>query len=85
MAAAVYLLCALTSVGCAALLIRGYRRSPTRLALWTSACFALLAVNNVLLFLDRVVLPDIDLGMVRKLTAIAGLAVLVFGLIWEDT
>lgn len=90
MAEAVYVLCALTSLACAILLLRGYLRSRTRLLLWSALCFFFLTANNVLLFLDRVVFPDLDylLGVHfviwRSLSAIIGLLLLVFGLIWDS-
>lgn len=84
MAAAVYLLCAVTSALCAALLIREYRRRPrTRLLLWSSLSFTALAVSNALVFTDFVVLPDVDLSVVRAATACAAVALLLFGLVWE--
>jgi hypothetical protein len=83
-AEAVYLLCALTSVACAALLLRGYLASRTRLLFWSSLCFAGLAVNNVILFVDKVVVPDVDLALFRNGAALASLVVLLFGLIWES-
>ena len=55
MAETVYALCALTSLACAALLLRGYVRSRVRLLLWSGLCFAFLFLNNVLLFVDKVV------------------------------
>ena len=85
MAEAVYLLCAATSVACAVLLLRGYRRQRTRLLLWSSLCFALLAINNSLLFVDLIIVPEaVDLSIVRSVTALAGISVLLFGLIWES-
>lgn len=57
MAEAVYLLCAVTSLVCAGLLVRSYRRSRMKLILWTSLCFMGLAVNNVLLFVDLAIIP----------------------------
>jgi hypothetical protein len=84
MAEAVYLLCAATSMACAALLFRGYRRQSTRLLLWSSLCFGLLALNNTLLFVDLIVAPDVDLSLWRGLTALAGVALLLFGLIWQS-
>jgi Family of unknown function (DUF5985) len=82
---AVYLLCAATSIACAALLLRGYLRQRTRLLLWSSLCFGLLALNNALLFVDLILVPTaIDLSLWRSLTALAGVAVLLFGLIWES-
>ena len=78
----VYALCALTSIACAVLLLRGYRRSGVRLLLWSGLCFAGLALNNVLLFIDvRVV--DVDLSLWRTIPAVAGVIVLLYGLIWE--
>lgn len=79
----VYALCALTSIACAVLLIRGYARSRVRLLLWSGLCFAGLALNNVLLFVDLRVLPEIDLSLARTLPAVAGIAILIYGLIWE--
>ena len=83
MAQAVYLLCALTSSACAALLVRGYRRSRSRLLLWSSLCFVGLAANNALLVVDRLIVKDVDLSTWRLVPAVIGVAVLVFGLVWE--
>jgi hydrogenase/urease accessory protein HupE len=84
MAEAVYLLCALTSTACAILLLRSYSRSRSRLLLWSSLAFVGLAVNNALLFVDLVLIPDeIDLSIVRSTIALAALMVLAYGLIWE--
>jgi hypothetical protein len=84
MAEAVYLLCSITSIVCAVLLFGGFRRSGTRLLFWSALCFVGLALNNLLLFVDLIVVPTIDLSMLRAATALGGLAVLVFGLIWES-
>lgn len=84
MAEAVYLLCALTSVMCTLLLLRGYRRTKARLLMWSSACFAALAVNNVLLFVDLVILPEIDLSVWRNLSALVGIFLMLWGLIWDS-
>jgi hypothetical protein len=83
MAAAVYALCALTSVLCAALLFRGYLRSGTALLLWSALCFAGLSLDNVLLFVDRVMIPDQTVFAMRRVFSLAGVAVLLYGLIWE--
>jgi hypothetical protein len=84
MAEVVYALCALTSVLCAVLLIRGYRSSKLRLSLWTSLCFAGLALNNVLLFVDRIVVPDVELQLLRTLVALVAMLPLLFGLVWDS-
>jgi hypothetical protein len=83
MATVVYVLCAVTSVLCAWLLLRGYWVSRARLLLWSSLCFVGLAINNLILFADRVVVTEVDLSMPRLLSALAGIVVLLFGLIWE--
>lgn len=82
----VYLLCALTSVACALLLLRNYRRARLRLVLWTSLCFVFLAVQNILLFVDLVVLSDaiVWLGFVRNAPGMLGVSVLLYGLITDS-
>jgi hydrogenase/urease accessory protein HupE len=83
MAETVYVLCALTSVICALLLVRSWKRSRARILLWSSLCFVGLAANNILLLTDLVFIPDVDLSIVRATTALGAVAVLVIGLIWE--
>jgi hypothetical protein len=83
MAEAVYLLCALTSVLCAGLLIRSWIRTRARLLLWSSLCFVGLAVNNVLLFVDLIVVPEVDLAPARSIVALCSVSVIVVALIWE--
>lgn len=81
MALVVYLLCALTSLACAGLLLRGYGRSRQRLLLWSGLCFAGLFVNNALLVLDTRITQD--LSVVRSLPALLGIVALLYGLVWE--
>jgi hypothetical protein len=83
MASVVYLLCALTSLVCALLLLAAYRRQHARLLLWSCLCFGWLALNNALLVVDLVVATDIDLSIVRVSTALAGLLTLLVGLIYD--
>ena len=84
-AKAIYILCAVASTLCAVLLFRGYRATNGRapLLLWSTLCFAGIALNNVILVIDLVVVPDIDLSLVRSLPALAAMLVLLIGLIWE--
>jgi hypothetical protein len=85
MAAIIYSLCALTSITCFVLLWRSWRASRARLLFWAALCFACLSMNNVLLVIDRVVLPtEIDLGIWRLSWAFAAVLLLLFGLIWEE-
>lgn len=89
---AVYVLCAATSLACVLLLLRGYRRTGMRLLLWSGLCFAGLAVDNTMLFLDVVVFPDVDFSSFllidtstfRRLVALLGVALLLYGLIWDS-
>lgn len=83
-AAVVYLLCLLTSVLCAVLLARAWLASRSRLLLYSALCFALLAVNNLVVVIDMIVLPtQVDLTLVRQASVVAALGVLLYGFIWE--
>lgn len=80
---AVYLLCFAGSAFCAILLIRSYRYSRTRLLFWTALSFAALAANNLLLLVDLVFLPKVNLLAFRQLSSLAAIAVLLYGFIFE--
>jgi hypothetical protein len=82
-AVAVYLLCAITSAACAWLLWRMYRRSRSRLLMWSALSFVGWAINNALVFTDFVLVPEGDLAMVRSLTSCAAVLLLLFGMIWD--
>ena len=84
MAEAVYILCALTSLFCAGLLIRSYRAQRTRLLLWSSLAFIGLAVDNAVLVVDLIVLPQTDLSWLRLGVAAVAMFLLLVGLIWES-
>ena len=79
----VYALCAGAAFLCAVLLLSAYRETGTRLLLWSTVCFACLTLNNALVMVDLVFLPTIDLFLVRTVAALAGVAALLFGLVWE--
>ncbi|RKH19071.1 hypothetical protein D7X74_07905 [Corallococcus sp. CA047B] len=83
MAEAVYLLCALTSVACAVLLLRAWRRTRMKLLLYSGLCFCIFTLNNVLLFVDLVLIPEGDLSLARTVTSLLASGVLLFGLIWD--
>jgi hypothetical protein len=82
MANLVYALCAVTSLACALLLLRGFRRSRARLLLWSGLCFVGLFVNNALLVADARI--AYDLSAVRSLPAAVGVILLLYGLVWES-
>lgn len=84
MATAIYSLCTLTALICAVLLLQAYRRSHYRLLLWSGLCFVGLTLNNVMLVIDKIVFPLVDLSVWRTLTALIAMAVLLYGLIWDS-
>lgn len=84
MARIIYILCALTALSCAWLLIRNYRETRSRLLLWSGVCFSGLALHNLLRAFGRFVLPDYDFITWRMVIALIALSLLLYGLIWED-
>jgi hypothetical protein len=84
MASVVYILGALTSLLCAVLLLRGYRKGGKRLLLWSGLCFIGLTVSNALVFVDLTVAPQIDLYVWRLATAALAIVLLLYGLVWES-
>lgn len=83
-AALVYSLCSLTSLACAVALLRSYRATRVRLLLWSGLGFVAITVNNVLLFIDLVIVPGIDISQPRIATGLLGVAIIVYGLIRES-
>jgi hypothetical protein len=80
----VYILCAVTSLACAVLLLRGYWRTGVRLLLWSGLCFVGLAIDNVFLYVDMIVIPDIDISILRRLPGLVALMLLIYGLVWDS-
>ncbi len=81
MAEIVYVLCGLTSILCASLLYRRYRATRGLLLFWSTWCFLCLALTNILLFVDLILLPAIDLSVLRSVVTLAGLIMLLYGFI----
>jgi hypothetical protein len=79
----VYLLCGLLALVCGILLLRGYLRTRARLLLWCSFFFFALTLENVILFVDLILMPKIDISLVRNSVALGGVLVLLYGLIME--
>jgi Family of unknown function (DUF5985) len=80
----IYILCILTCSGCAFLLWRGYRKTRLRLLLWSSLCFLILGIANLLLFADLVIYPGADMSALRGYATLAGILVLIYGLVFES-
>jgi hypothetical protein len=83
MALLIYSLCAVTAAVCTYLLASAYLRSKYKLLLWSAICFAGLTLNNLTLWVDKLVLPTIDLSLLRVSIALLAMAVLLYGLIWD--
>ena len=78
----IYVLCAATSLVAAWMLLRYYLHTRTPLLLWSFIAFLGLAANNVLVFVDLVVYPSIDMSLPRAFAGAAGMVALVYGLVW---
>ena len=83
MASLVYALCALASLMCSVLLLRSYSQTKVKLLLWSSLCFLGLALNNGLLVVDHLLIPSADLLTWRKVPAVVGVSLLVYGLVTD--
>lgn len=83
MASLIYLICAATALICAVLVLRSYRATRMRLLLWCGLCFVGMFLSNVLLIVDRLLVPDEDLSTVRLFAGLAALLPLLYGLIRE--
>ncbi len=81
----IYLLSVITSLLCVCLLTRAWLRDRARLLVWSAVCFALLAINNLVLAVDILLLPATNLTILRLVTALLAVGVLLCGFIWEAT
>ena len=81
---ALYMIAVLSSGTCAVLLFRGYLRRRIRLLMWSGVCFIGLTINNVALFMDLIVFPNLDLRLARLIPALTGMTLLLYGFIWDS-
>ena len=79
----VYLLCFATSSACAWLLGRSFQRTRARLLLWSALCFLFLALNNLVVVVDLVLVPGTDFRVARLLLSLAAVSLLLFGFVWD--
>ena len=83
MAAAAYIFGFLVTLCCGVLLLRTYSVGRKRLLLWSAVCFFGLCLDNLLVFIDLVLLPNVNLYLLRLLVATGSMLILLYGLIWE--
>jgi hypothetical protein len=65
-------------------LLNAYAKSGYRLLLWSGLCFAGLTINNLLLVIDKLVIPDGDLSLWRTASALGAMMILLYGLVWDS-
>lgn len=79
-----YALCTATAALCAGSLLRAHARTRSPLLWWSGLCFVFLALNNALVVVDLLVFPDVDLFLIRNISALVGMGLLLYGLIWNS-
>ncbi len=82
-AEAIYLLCGATCLVAAGMLLRQYLRRRTPLLLWSFIAFVGLSLNNVLVYVDLVLVADVDFSRIRASLGALAMMVLLYGLIRE--
>jgi hypothetical protein len=80
---ALYVLAILSSLTCATLLTRAYIQRRVRLLMWSAICFVGLTINNVALFIDLVLFPQVDLRLLRLVPALLGMSCLLYGFLLD--
>ncbi len=85
MSATIYILAFVTNLICSFLLLRAYRAVMKRLLLWSGLCFAGLALSSAMVFVDLVIFPRTDLYLIRLGISVAAMALLIYGLIFEES
>ncbi len=78
---AIYILCALTSFLCTLLLLRRWKATKLGLLFWSGICFLTLTLANILLFVDRILVPHMDLALLRNSVTLLAIICMLFGLI----
>lgn len=74
----------LTTVLCAALLLRAYQRVRKPLLLWSGLCFVGLALSNALRIADLRIFLALDLYSYRLGATAIAMGLLLWGLVWES-
>jgi hypothetical protein len=80
----VFILCAATCLLCAIMLFRGYARTGVRLLFWSGLCFTGLMIDNIMVYIDVIIVPDISLVIWRKIPGLLAISLLLYGLVWDS-
>jgi len=80
----IYALCASTALACSILLLLGARRSGSRMLFWSGLCFAALTFTNSLVIADHYLFRQVDLAPLRLGSAVVAIALLLYGLVFEE-
>lgn len=80
----IYALCSLTALACAVLLLLAARRTGSRMLFWSGLCFAGLTLTNLLVIADHYLFREVDLAPLRLGSALLAIALLLYGLIFEE-
>ena len=83
MAELIYGLCAFTAFACAWLLLHAYKKSGYRMLLWGGLCFVGQTATNIILVVDKLIVPGVDLASWRLASALISMMILLYGVIWE--
>jgi hypothetical protein len=81
MAQTIYILGALTCLLCTVLLLKRWMATKLGLLFWSGICFLTLTMANILLFVDRILVPQVDLAVLRHIVTLLAIAFMLFGLI----
>jgi hypothetical protein len=84
MAVYIYGLCAFTAFLCSGMLLRGYFANKYKMLLWGGLCFAGMTINNIILIIDKIYVPEMDLTNWRLVSAMISMLILLYGLIWDS-
>lgn len=84
MAMLIYALCAFTAMLCAVALLLGARRRGSRMLFWSGLCFVGLTITNTLIVVDAADLLRYDLRTPRLLVSLLAIALLLYGLVFEE-
>lgn len=83
MSVALYVFTIVVTLFCAVLLLRAWTRVRRGLLLWSGLCFVGLTLDSVLVLVDMILFPSLDLFTWRLASVAISLSLLVFGMIWE--